>query len=118
MHKTCPQTPGCPIAENARDTLLRHFVTTDSPGDFMKINDIDLPLFTYQKNIDGNYGIEMRGVWGDCHRIHGRPFSNLYDSDPKKDSILFIDAFVYAPEQEKRDLIQQLEEVIQTVHFK
>lgn len=101
-----------------RDTLLRHFVTTDSPGDFMKINDIDLPLFTYQKNIDGNYGIEMRGVWETAIEFMGGPFQTYMIQTPKKDSILFIDAFVYAPEQEKRDLIQQLEEVIQTVHFK
>lgn len=101
-----------------RDTFSRTFVRTDSPGDYMEINDQDLPLFIYQKNIDGNYGIEARGVWETKIEFMGGPFQTYLIQTPAKDSLLYIDIFVYAPEMDKRNLIQQLEEIIQTVHFR
>ncbi len=101
-----------------RDSLSRSFVTTASPGDYMVINDKDLPLFIYQKNIDGNYGIEARGVWETKIEFMGGPFQTYMFQSPAKDSIMYIDAFVFAPEQEKRNLMQQLEAIVSTFHFK
>lgn len=104
--------------KSIRDTLCRSFVRTDSPGDYMEINDKDLPMFVYPKTVDGHYGLEARGVWETKLEFMGGPFQTYLIQTPKKDSLLFIDVFIYAPEMEKRNLIQQLEEIVQTLHFK
>lgn len=100
-----------------RDTLSRTFVRTDSPGDYMEINDRDLPMFIYQKTIDSNYGIEARGIWETKIEYMGGPFQTYLIQTPKKDSLLYLDIFIYAPEMEKRNLMQQLEEIVRTLHF-
>jgi len=103
--------------KNIRDTLSRTFLRTDSPGDYMEINDRDLPMFIYQKTVDSNYGIEARGIWETKLEFMGGPFQTYLIQTPKKDSLLYLDVFIYAPEMEKRDLMQQIEEIVRTLHF-
>ena len=103
--------------KSIRDTLSRTFIRTDSPGDYMEINDRDLPMFIYQKTVDSNYGIEARGVWETKLEFMGGPFQTYLIQTPAKDSLLYLDVFIYAPEMEKRDLMQQLEEIVRTLHF-
>lgn len=100
-----------------RDTMSRLFVRTDSPGDYMEINDQDLPMFIYQKTVDANYGIEARGIWETKIEYMGGPFQTYLIQTPAKDSLLYLDVFIYAPEMEKRDLMQQVEEIVRTLHF-
>jgi hypothetical protein len=100
-----------------RDSLATSFVRTDSPGDKMLINDKDLPLFLYPKNVDNHYGVELRGIWETKIEYMGGPFQTYVFQAPAKDSLMVIDAFLYAPEQEKRDLIQQLEAIVNSFRF-
>ncbi|MDZ4707389.1 MAG: DUF4837 family protein [Saprospiraceae bacterium] len=103
--------------KSIRDTLSRTFIRTDSPGDYMVINDRDLPMFIYQKSVDANYGIEARGIWETKLEYMGGPFQTYLIQTPAKDSLLYLDLFIYAPEMEKRDLMQQMEEIVRTLHF-
>lgn len=100
-----------------RDSVSRHFIRTNSEGDYMVVNDVALPTFLYQKNVDGNYGVELRGVWETKIEYMGGPFQTYLFQTPDKTSIIYIDAFVYAPEMEKRNLIQQLEAIVNTFRY-
>jgi hypothetical protein len=84
-------------------------------GSVMHTNNMDLPVYTYPKDIAGRYAIESRGIWEMTGDYLGGPFINFAIIDG--DRIIVIDAFVYAPGKDKRDYIQQLELVISSLGF-
>lgn len=100
-----------------RDSVTRKFIRTDSEGDYMVINDKDLPVFIYPFNVEGNYGVEMRGIWETKIEYMGGPFQTYVVQSPDKAYIIVIDAFIYAPEIEKRNLMQYLETIVRTLRF-
>lgn len=100
-----------------RDSISSAIVRTDTPGSIMGINDEDLPLLFYQKEINGNYTLEMRGVWEMSADYMGGPFTTKLIASPDRNALLYVDAWVYAPGKEKRDFVQRLEQVISSVRF-
>ena len=107
--------------ELSRDGIIKMrdrlgiLVQGGSIGSFMRTNAEDLPVFTYQKEIDGRYTIESRGIWELTEDYLGGPFLNF--AVLNGDRIIMIDAFVYAPGKDKRDYIQQLEYVVSGLAF-
>ncbi len=94
---------------------LGMLVEGSSIGSVMRTNAVSLPVYTYQKEIDGRYAIESRGIWEMSEDYLGGPFINLAIIDG--DRILVIDAFIYAPAKDKRNYIQQLELVMSSLAF-
>ena len=47
----------------------------------------------------------------------GGPFISYLIHNPKKNELLFIDGFMHAPGEEKRDHMQELEHIITSVTF-
>jgi len=90
-------------------------VEGSSVGSFMHTNAVNLPVYTYPKEIAGRYAIESRGIWEMTEDYLGGPFINFAVIDGER--ILVIDAFIYAPGKDKRDYIQQLELVVASLGF-
>lgn len=107
----------------SRDTLkairngLGRYVSTDAENTYMRINDEDLPMFIEQKNINEYYALEARGIWDIANDFMGGPFISYLIHNPKKNELLFIDGFMHAPGEEKRDHMQELEHIITSVTF-
>ncbi|RMG81040.1 MAG: DUF4837 family protein [Bacteroidetes bacterium] len=105
-------------AQLSRDTIkairnrLGHYASTSIPNTYMKINDVDLPMFVKPVEIDGNYALEARGIWDMENDYAGGPFISYLIHNPKKNELIFIDGFVHAPGEEKRDHMQELEYII------
>lgn len=91
------------------------FIQGSTPGSFMQTNDVDLPVLTYNKELDGHFTVEMRGVWEMTEDYLGGPFVSY--AVVRNDSILMIDCFIYAPGKVKRDLVQQLEHVVSSLQL-
>lgn len=110
-------------ARLSRDTMiairnrLGRFVTTDEEGSYMRTNVEDLPVNSYDVEIDGNFAREIRGVWEMENDFLGGPFVSYAILYPDRTRILFIDAFVFAPGKDKRNIVQQLEYIIRTIEF-
>lgn len=100
-----------------RDSLGRAYVSSTLPNTYMKINDEDLPLFTEQTEINGNYALEARGVWEIENDFMGGPFVSYLIYDEEKQALLFADGFVHAPGEDKRDRMQELEYVLRSIRF-
>ena len=47
----------------------------------------------------------------------GGPFVNITQLDEKRNRIVTVEGFVYAPGNDKRDLLQQVEAIIYTLDF-
>jgi hypothetical protein len=105
-------------AQLSRDTMkairnyLGKYVSTNNENSYMKINDVDLPMFIESKKIDNNYALEARGIWDMENDFMGGPFISYLIHNPQKNELLFIDGFVHAPGEEKRDHMQELEYII------
>ncbi len=100
-----------------QDSLGRKFISTDIARTYMRINDVDLPMFFSQKTINNYYALEARGIWDIVNDFMGGPFISYLILNPKTNELLFIDGFVHAPGQPKRDFMQQLEVILSSVKF-
>lgn len=92
-------------------------ITSEIPDTYMRINDIDLPMFTNVTTMNNYYAVEARGIWEIVNDYMGGSFISYLIHNPDSNELLFVDGFVHAPGKEKRDFMQQLEHIISTVHF-
>ncbi|MEM9886313.1 MAG: DUF4837 family protein, partial [Bacteroidota bacterium] len=103
--------------KSIQDSLGKKLVSTDIDGTYMRINDVDLPMFTETTELNGNYALEARGVWDIVNDFAGGPFVSYLVVNPKTNELVHINGFIHAPGEEKREFMQNLEHVIGTVNF-
>jgi hypothetical protein len=84
-------------------------------GSYMQTNPVDLPVYTYNIELDGKFTVESRGIWEMTDDFLGGPFVNYAVISGGK--IYMIDTFVYAPGKDKRNYVQQLELVVSSLKF-
>jgi len=100
-----------------RDSLGKKFVSTDIENTYMRTNDKDLPMLTKVVTLNGNYAIEVRGIWDIVNDFMGGPYISYLIHNEKTNDLLFVDGFVHAPSKKKRNYIQQLEFVFGTIEM-
>ena len=83
----------------------------------MRINDVDLPMFTKVTQVDDKYALEARGIWEIANDYMGGPFVSYLIHSPKRNELIFIDGFLHAPGEDKRNFMQYLEHVLETVEL-
>ena len=100
-----------------RDSIGRKYISSTLPNTYMRINDLDLPLLTSVTTVNNNYAIEARGIWEIVNDYMGGSFVSYLIHNPEAEELLFVDGFVHAPGEHKRDFMQHLEHIISTVDF-
>lgn len=100
-----------------QDSIGRKYVSSTIPNTYMRINDVDLPLLTTVTTINNRYALEARGIWEIVNDYMGGAFVSYLIHNPDQNELLFIDGFVHAPGEEKRDFMQHLEYIISSVRF-
>ncbi|MCF8367090.1 MAG: DUF4837 family protein [Bacteroidales bacterium] len=99
-----------------RDSVTRQYVPGPSEGSYMKVSMIEPPV-SKTFDFNGHYAVEMRGLWDLEGDFMGGPFLGYTLVDSRNNRVITVDAYVYNPSQEKRDLIRQLEALIYTLAF-
>lgn len=102
--------------KSLRDSLGR-YVKTDIRNTFMKINDKDLPMLSKPVKMSNQYTIEARGIWEIENDFMGGAFVSYLIHNPNKNELVFVDGFVHAPGEDKRNHIQFLEHIISTIRL-
>jgi hypothetical protein len=92
-------------------------VSTHIANTYMRINDEDLPLFVENLTINARYTVQAKGIWDIVNDFMGGPFVSHLMVDPDKGELVFVDGFVYAPAEEKRNFMQEMEVIISTANF-
>ncbi|MFN7118035.1 MAG: DUF4837 family protein [Saprospiraceae bacterium] len=100
-----------------QDSIGRKYVSSQIANTYMRINDIDLPMFVDAKTIDNKYALEARGIWEMENDYMGGPFISYLIHNPEKNELVLALGFVYAPGEDKRNWMQYLEYVLNTVKF-
>ncbi len=100
-----------------RDSIGKKYISSTLPGTYMQTNDVDLPVLAFPATINGNYALEARGIWEIVNDYMGGAFMSYLILDPKNNELLFVDGFLHAPGEDKRDFMQQMEYIINTIKF-
>lgn len=64
--------------------------------------------------INGKSGVEMRGLWETVNDKMGGPFYS-FTFQNKSGELVTVDGFVYAPQEEKRDYIREVESIVKSL---
>ena len=74
----------------------------------------NVPVVTREINFKGNYAIEMRGLWRLNEMVMGGPFISYTFVDESTNRLYYIEGFVYAAGEEKREPIREVEAILHT----
>ena len=100
-----------------RDSLGKLHIRSSEPGSYMRINAIDLPLYVTPTLIDGRFALEAKGIWEMVNDFSGGPFFSYLVFDQDRGDLVLLDGFVLAPGEDKRDVMQQMEEILRSTRF-
>jgi hypothetical protein len=100
-----------------RDSIGKLHIRSSEPGSYMRINAVDLPLFIDPTLIDGRFALEAKGIWEMVNDFSGGPFFTYLVYDQDRGELLFLDAFILAPGEDKRDVMQQMEQILRSARF-
>jgi hypothetical protein len=92
-------------------------ITTRQKDSYMRINDVDLPLFVENVKINNSYTVQARGIWDIVNDFMGGPFLSNLMLNQQTNELVLIDAFIYAPAKEKRNYMQEMELILSTARF-
>ena len=96
--------------------MMKKHIPGPTKGSYMS-TDMIAPVVAKQYEVDGCYAIELRGLWKLENDFMGGPFVNLSVLDQKNNRIVCVDGYVYAPGEDKRNLIRQVEAIMHTLSF-
>ncbi len=101
-----------------RNIFLKNNVPGELEGSYMTTEPLFPPLFREYKLNNESYTAELRGLWRVQDGLAmGGPFVSITQLDQKRNRIVTVEGFVFAPGHKKRDLLQQLEAIIFTLNF-
>jgi hypothetical protein len=99
-----------------RNEYLKNFVPGGPEGSYMTTEEEMVPEFK-QTYIGENYFAELAGLWTLEKGFMGGPFVNVSTVDTKRNRIVTVEGWVYAPNQNKRNWYRQLQSVAYTIRF-
>jgi len=94
-----------------------YYVSSDTRGSRLVVNDKDLPLIRFDRTINGNQTIELRGIWEMTDDFIGGAFVAYLIKDRESNRLAFIFEFVYAPGKDKKEYLQQMMIVANSLYF-
>lgn len=99
-----------------RNLIAKKYVPGPTPGSYMT-TDMEWPSdFNILKH-NGNYASDTRGLWKLENDFMGGPFINLSVLDASRRRVVTVEGNVYAPKNDKRNYLRQLEAMIYSLEF-
>ncbi|HRY97429.1 MAG TPA: DUF4837 family protein [Bacteroidales bacterium] len=101
---------------NRRDQMCMIYVPGEREGSYMRTAGSIAPE-SRRMQFKGRFAVETRGLWDVAGDFMGGPFVNYAILDEKNNRIISMDAYVYFPNNDKRDLMLQLEAMMHTLEL-
>ncbi|MFN7013568.1 MAG: DUF4837 family protein [Bacteroidia bacterium] len=99
-----------------RDSISQLFVQGPVDGSYMKVYQPYPPLSKIF-NHKGNYIHSIKGLWNMEKYPMGGPFLNYNFIDEKNQRVVCVDAFLYCPNFDKRELMREMEALLRSTSF-
>jgi hypothetical protein len=100
-----------------RNSMTEEYIPGPSEGSFMTVSQDYLPVISKRIDFNGLFAVETRGLWKLENDFMGGPFVNYTLVDTKRNKVITLDGYVYAPNAPKRDLMIQMEAIIYSLKF-
>jgi hypothetical protein len=114
IYKTDKQDFTPDFLMNTRDSMTRKYVPGAIRGAYPVIaRKLGLPIIN-PKTVNYLQGYEMRGLWESVNDQMGGPFYSFTFLNAHQECIT-VDGFVYAPQEEKRELLREVEAIVKSV---
>jgi len=95
---------------SVRDSVTKLYQQSSAKNAYMEVYKELIPLRN-EINLNGNYAVELRGLWSMVNDFMGGPFVNYTFVDEKNARVICIDAYVFAPQFDKREYLRELEAI-------
>lgn len=99
---------------NSRNHFTKRFILGPRESSYMQVYDEFIPI-SKEVNLSGLYAVEYRGLWKMKNDFMGGPFLQYTFIDQSKNKVVHLDAFVYAPNFNKREYLRELEAILKSV---
>ena len=100
-----------------RDALTEEYIPGPSEGSYMIVAEDYAPVFSERIDFKGMFAVRTKGLWRLEGDFMGGPFVSYTFVDEKRNKVITIDGYVYAPNKPKRDLLIQTDAIIQSLKF-
>lgn len=97
-----------------RDSFLRKYVPGPLKDTWMTTEHDFTPIAT-EYNLNNLYAFELRGLWKVQNDFMGGPFINITVLDEKRNTVITVEGYVYAPKYDKIEYIRQMEAILYTL---
>tara|TARA_B100000497_G_scaffold127865_1_gene171437 strand:- start:1211 stop:2287 length:1077 start_codon:yes stop_codon:yes gene_type:complete len=97
-----------------KDDIGRKHISSIENNTYMRVNDKDLPILEYNKDFNGLYAKEYRGIWEMENDFMGGPYHTWMVVNG--DELIYVDGFVWSPGKRKREMLQQLEKIVSSLN--
>ena len=98
-----------------RDSVMKINIPGAREGQYIQTdsNYVDVKNFS----VKGEYAFEARGLWYMENDMMGGPFVSHARVDRPNGRVVVVEAFIYAPEKKKRDLMRKMEASLYTLNL-
>lgn len=101
-----------------RDSISRRHIPGPGEGSYMAVEREFKPPLIQQVNFNGQYAAQLRGLWKTENDFMGGPFVSYTTVDEKRNRVVTVDGYVYAPKDKKRNFTRQVDAILHTLRFK
>lgn len=98
-----------------RDRVTKAYIQGAVAGAYPIVADVEGYPMVQNKQIRYHNGLEMRGLWASVRDKMGGPFYSFTQVAPDSASCVTVDGFVYAPQEEKRDYLREVEAIVRSI---
>lgn len=103
--------------QSVRNQFTELYVPGPSDSSYMVIaNEFIRPVHR-TLSLKNELAVEMRGLWEVRKDFMGGPFISYTFVDKKNNMVVTLDGYVYAPNEEKRDLLKQVQAILLSYEF-
>lgn len=106
------------ITENIvyeRNRITKDYIQGAVQGAYPIVAELEGFPLSQKYQLHYHNGIELRGLWASVRDKMGGPFYSFTMLSPDKTSCITIDGFVYAPQEQKRDYLREVEAIVKSI---
>ncbi len=99
-----------------RNEVLKKHVNGPVENTWMTTEDLLTPVYTeFEK--DSLYFAKLQGLWKLQNGFMGGPFVSISTVDEERNRVVTLEGFVYAPNDDKREFLRQVESILYSVEI-
>lgn len=98
-----------------RNRITKDYIQGAVVGAYPVVADIEGYPLAKEMQIRYHKGLELRGLWASVRDKMGGPFYSFTQVSPDSASCITVDGFVYAPQENKRDYLREVEAIVKSL---